>query len=57
MYEWFEGMTGTVDTANHADTQISTNAADSISVSGTSVTFGTDICDTAADVVRWIAIR
>ena len=58
-YEWFEGMAAgtSIDMANHADTQISLNAAGSITVSGNTVTFGLDICDTAADVVRWLAIR
>ena len=58
-YEWFYGMdAGTsIDTANHGTTQISVNAAGSITVSGGIVTFGADICDTAADVVRYVAIR
>lgn len=58
-YEWFDGMTAgsSFDTANHADTQLSINAAGSISVSGGVVTFGADIADTAADVVRYIALR
>lgn len=58
-YEYFEGMSdGTsLDTGNHADTQIAVNAADGITVSSTGFTLGTDICDTAADVVRWLALR
>lgn len=58
-YEYFEGMAdGTsLDTANNADTQISVNAAGSITVSATGFTLGLDICDTAADVVYWLAIR
>lgn len=58
-YEYFEGMSdGTsLDTGNHADTQIAVNAADGITVSATGFTMGTDICDTASDVVRWLALR
>lgn len=58
-YEHFYGMSdGTsLDTANHADTQISLNAAGSITLTADGFTLGTDICDTAADVVRWLAIR
>ena len=58
-YEYFEGMSdGTsLDTGNHADTQIAVNAADGITVSSTGFTLGTDICDTASDVVRWLALR
>jgi hypothetical protein len=58
-YEWFEGMAdGTsIDTANHDSAQISVNAAGSITVSATGFTLGLDICDTAADVVRWLALR
>ena len=58
-YEWFYGMdAGTsLDMANHDTTQMSVNAAGSITVSGGVVTFGADICDTAADVIRYICIR
>lgn len=58
-YEHFDGMSdGTsIDTANAADTQISINAAGSITLSATGFTLGLDICDTAADVVHWLAIR
>lgn len=58
-YEHFYGMAdGTsLDTANHADTQISLNAAGSITLTADGFTLGADICDTAADVVRWLAIR
>ena len=58
-YEHFDGMSdGTsIDTANAADTQISVNAAGSITLSATGFTLGLDICDTAADVVHWLAIR
>lgn len=58
-YEHFDGMTdGTsLDTANHADTQISLNAADSITLTSNGFTLGTDICDTAADVVYYVAFR
>lgn len=58
-YEYFEGMdAGTsLNTANHADTQISVNANNGITVSATGFTMGSDICDTAADVVRYIAFR
>ena len=58
-YEHWDGMdAGTsIDTANHADTQISVNAAGSITLTATGFTLGADICDTTADVVRWGAIR
>lgn len=58
-YEHFYGMSAgtSLDTANHADTQISVNAAGSITLSSNGFTLGTDICDTAADVVRWVAFR
>lgn len=59
IYEWFEGMDAAAYllTANHADTQIAVGTTNGITVSATGVTFGTTICDTAADVVRWIAVR
>jgi len=58
-YEHFTGMDdGTsIDTANHADTQISVNAAGAITLNSDGFTLGLDICDTAADVVRWVAFR
>lgn len=58
-YEHWDGMDdGTsLDTANHADTQISVNAAGSITLTSTGFTMGTDICDTASDVIRYVAIR
>lgn len=58
-YEHFVGMSdGTsLDTANHADTQISLNAAGSITLTANGFTLGLDICDTAADVVYWLAVR
>ena len=58
-YEHWDGMSAgtSIDTGNHADTQISVNAAGSITLSSTGFTLGTDICDTAADVVHWLAIR
>jgi hypothetical protein len=58
-YEWFEGMSAgtSLDNGNHADTQNSVNAAGSITASATGFTLGLDICDTAADVVRWLALR
>lgn len=59
MYEWFYGMSAgtSLDTGNHDTAQIAVNAADGITVSGGVVTFGADICDTAADVVRYLCIR
>ena len=59
IYEWFEGMADAAYllTANHADTQISVNAAGGITLTSNGFTLGTDICDTAADVVHWLAIR
>ena len=58
-YEHFLGMAdGTsLDTGNHADTQISLNAAGSITLAANGFTLGLDICDTAADVVYWVAFR
>jgi hypothetical protein len=46
-----------LDNANHADTQNSVNAAGAITLTANGFTLGLDICDTAADVVRWLAIR
>jgi len=46
-----------LDTGNHADTQISVNAAGSITLTSNGFTLGLDICDTAADVVYWVAFR
>lgn len=58
-YEYFEGMDGdtSLDTGNHDTAQVAVNAAGGITVSSTGFTLGTDICDTASDVVRWLAIR
>lgn len=58
-YEHFIGMAdGTsLDIANNSDTQISVNAAASITLTANGFTLGLDICDTAADVVYWLAIR
>jgi len=58
-YEHFYGMSAgtSLDTANHADTQISVNAAASITLTATGFTLGTDICDTTSDVVYWLAVR
>ena len=58
-YEYFEGMAAgtSLDTGNHADTQISVNAAGSITLTANGFTLGLDICDTAADVVYWVAFR
>ena len=58
-YEHFIGMAdGTsLDTANNADTQISVNAAASITLTSNGFTLGTDICDTTDDVVYWLAVR
>jgi len=58
-YEYFSGMdAGTsLDNGNHADTQWSVNANNGITLTANGFTMGTDICDTASDVVRWLAIR
>jgi hypothetical protein len=58
-YEHFSGMAAgtSLDNANHGDTQNSLNAAGAITLTATGFTLGTDICDTAADVVYWLAIR
>jgi len=54
-YEHWDGMAdGTsFDTA----TELSLNAAGAITLTATGFTLGLDICDTAADVVYWLAIR
>ena len=59
MYENFTGMDAdtSIDTFNHADTQIAVNAAGGITLTANGFTLGTDICDTTADVVRWVAFR
>ena len=58
-YEHFDGMTDdtSLNTANHADTQISVNAAGGITLTANGFTLGVDICDTTSDVVRWVAFR
>lgn len=58
-FEHFNGMDdGTsLDSANHADTQFSLNAAGSITLTASGFTIGTDIADTASDVIRWVAWR
>lgn len=58
-YEYFTGMTAdtSLNIANHADTQISVNAAGGITLTTRGFTLGTDICDTAADVIHWFALR
>jgi len=58
-YEYFAGMSAgtSLDNANHADTQNSVNAAGAITLTANGFTMGLDICDTAADVVRYLAIR
>ena len=58
-YEHFAGMDAatSIDMANNAATQVSLNAAGSITLTSDGFTLGTDICDTAADVVRWVAFR
>jgi len=58
-YEHFDGMTDdtSLNTANHADTQISVNAAGGITLTATGFTLGVDICDTTSDVVHWVAFR
>lgn len=58
-YEHWDGMDdGTsMDTVNHDTAQISLNAADGITLTDNGFTIGTDICDTAADVVHWVCFR
>lgn len=58
-YEHFDGMTdGTsIDMGNHDTTQVSVNAAGSITLTANGFTLGVDICDTTSDVVRWVAFR
>lgn len=59
IYEFWYGMTDdtSLNTANHADTQIAVNAAGGITLTANGFTMGTDIADTTNDVVRWIACR
>ena len=54
-YEHWTGMDdGTsFDTA----TELSLNAAGAITLTANGFTLGLDICDTAADVVYWVAFR
>lgn len=54
-YEHWAGMSdGTsFDTA----TELSLNAAGAITLTSNGFTLGLDICDTAADVVYWLALR
>jgi hypothetical protein len=56
-YEFFSGMTAgtSLDNANHDSTQNSLNAAGSITLTANGFTMGTDICDTADDVIRYAA--
>lgn len=58
-YEHFDGMAdGTsIDMGNHDSAQVSVNAAGSITLTADGFTLGADICDTAEDVVRWVAFR
>lgn len=58
-YEHFLGMDDakSIDMANHDTTQMSLNAAGSITLTATGFILGADICDTTSDVVRWVAIR
>jgi hypothetical protein len=65
IYEHFTGMTAdtSIDTFNHADTQIAINAAGGITLVADTAdgrggfTLGVDICDTTSDTVHWVAIR
>jgi hypothetical protein len=58
-YENFAGMSAgtSLDTFNHADTQIAVNSAGAITLLANGFTLGVDICDTTSDVVYWLAIR
>ena len=58
-YEHWDGMDDgeSLDNVNHDTTQNVSNAAGSITLTATAFTLGTDICDTASDVVRYVAIR
>lgn len=58
-YEHFVGMDdGTsLDVVNHDTTQVVSNAENGITLTADGFTLGSDICDTAADVVYWIAVR
>ncbi len=56
-FEHIDGMTAgsSIDTAT--DGTISINAAGSITLTSSGFTMGTDIADTASDVIRWEAYR
>lgn len=58
-YEHFDGMDdGTsIDMGNHDTTQVSVNAAGSITLTSNGFTLGADIADTTDDVIRYVAIR
>ena len=59
VFEYFEGMAAgaALRNGNHASEQNSVISSNGITVSDGGFTLGTAICDTAADVVRWIAVR
>ena len=58
-YEHWSGMTDahSINMANHADTQMSLNTSNGITLTSNGFILGTDICDTTSDVVRWVAFR
>jgi len=54
----YEHWTGMADgTSFDTATELSLNAAGAITLTENGFTLGLDICDTAADVVYWLAIR
>jgi hypothetical protein len=56
-YEHWDGMDDDTDITTITDGTMSVNAAGGITLTSNGFTLGTDICDTTADVVRWVAIR
>ena len=58
-YEHWTGMAdaASINMTNHADTQVSSNTTNGITLTSNGFILGTDICDTTSDVVHWIAIR
>ena len=54
----YEHWTGMADgTSFDTATELSLNAAGAITLTSNGFTLGLDICDTAADVVYWVAFR
>jgi len=54
-YEWFSGMSD--DTSIDQAAALTVNAAGGLTPTTNGFTIGTDIADTTADVIRWVAFR